>query len=205
MLLGSESVYSHQPPVANMLMIPPTPEPPHQLSLKLSTTEDTEESSVRSLDDLLVEVGDLFECQLRIDSLLSMSKKLQDQLRERLESSPQSMLPSHNYTLPTGQERGVYLAVEIGGSTLRVALVDLGSKGAHEERVRVRRMECSPIDKTVRELEDLKFFDWMAERIREMLAVDRKSHDHMQLDEPLRMGIAWSFPLESVYNWGCFH
>lgn len=196
-----ESIHSHHPPTVNMLMIPPSPKPPHQLSPKLSITEDAEENPLRSLDDLLFEVEDLFECQLRIESLLSMSKKLQTQLRERLESSSQSMLPSHNYTLPTGQERGVYLAVEIGGSTLRVALVDLGSKGERQECWRVRRMECSPIDTSVRELEGLYFFDWMAERIRDTLAVDRKSHDHMQLEEPLRMGIAWSFPLESVYKW----
>lgn len=158
--------------------------------------EDAEKTPMRSLDDLLVEVEHLFEHQLRVDSLLSMSRKLQCQLRERLESSSQSMLPSHNYTLPTSQERGVYLAVEIGGSTLRVGLVDLGFRGSNHERWRVRRMECSPIDTTVRELGGLRFFDWMAERIGDMLAVDKKSCDHVQLDEPLRMGIAWSFPLE---------
>lgn len=181
-----------------MLMIPPSPKHPHHLSPKPSTLEDGEENSLRTLDDLLVEVEDLFERQLRIDSLLSISKRLQNQLRERLESSPQSMLPSHNYTFPTGQERGIYLAVEIGGSTLRVALVDLGSRGVIQERWRVRRMESSPIDSSVRELEGLDFFDWMAGKIGDMLAVDKKSFDHMQLDEPLRMGIAWSFPLELV-------
>lgn len=186
-----------------MLNIASSPQPPHQLSLGLPIIGNALERPLRSMDDLVTEVKELFEHQLKVESLLSMSKKLQNQLREHLESSPQSMLPSHNYTLPTGQERGVYLAVEIGGSNLRVALVELGSGAVNQERLRVRRMECSPISESVRQMENLTFFDWMAERIRDMLAVNEQSRDHMQLDEPLRMGIAWSFPLESVHQLAC--
>ena len=108
------------------------------------------------------------------------------------------MLPSHNYTLPTGHEQGVYLALEIGGSTLRIALVELDGRGVKQERLRVRRMECSPIDATVRGLEGATFFDWMAGKIRNMLAAEQETPDHVHLAEPIRMGIAWSFPLELV-------
>lgn len=180
-----------------MLLVTSSPKPPHCL-IAGAPDSDANQMSNRSINDLLTEVQGLLEQNLRIDSLLSMSKKLQAQLREHLQSNLQSMLPSHNYSLPTGQEQGRYLAVEIGGSTLRVALVELGGQGVNQERLRVRRMECSPIDTNTRELRGLRFFDWMAERIRDMLALDREINDHMRLVEPLRMGIAWSFPLESV-------
>lgn len=154
--------------------------------------DNVRQSASRNMEDLMLEVEDLFERQLRIESLLSMSRKLQGELRERLKSSPQSMLPSHNYTLPTGQERGIYLALEVGGSTLRVALVELNGQGVNQERLRVRRIECSPIDAKVRQLRELAFFDWIAARIEDMLAMEVNT----KMDEPLRMGIAWSFPIE---------
>lgn len=178
--------------VANMLVVTPAPKPPHQLQAGVGDGDNARQSFSRNMEDLMLEVEDLFERQLRIESLLSMSRKLQAELKERLKSSPQSMLPSHNYTLPTGQERGIYLALEVGGSTLRVALVELHGQGVNQERLRVRRIEISPIDANVRHLRELAFFDWIAARIGDMLAMEVNT----KMDEPLRMGIAWSFPIE---------
>ena len=177
---------------ANMLMFTSSPKPPHQLLPKALNGVNVTHIASRSMDDLLLEVEELFTQQLRIESLLSISRKIQSELRERLNSSPQSMLPSYNYTLPTGQERGLYLALEIGGSTLRVALVQLYGKSVNHERLRVRRIKCSPIDAAVRQLKEVAFFDWIADRIRDMLAME----NHLTKAEPLRMGIAWSFPVE---------
>lgn len=175
-----------------MLVVTPAPKPPHQLQAGVENGDIARQSFSRNMEDLMLEVEDLFERQLRIESLLSMSRKLQAELRERLKSSPQSMLPSHNYTLPTGQEQGIYLALEVGGSTLRVALVELRGQGVNQERLRVRRIEISPIDANVRNLRELAFFDWIAARIGDMLAMEVNT----KMDEPLRMGIAWSFPIE---------
>lgn len=177
---------------ANMLMVTSSPKPPHQLLPKALKGVNVMHTGSRSMDDLMLEVEELFARQLRIESLLTMSRKIQSELRERLNSGPQSMLPSHNYTLPSGQERGTYLALEIGGSTLRVALVQLYGKGVNHERLRVRRIKCSPIDATVRQLREVAFFDWIAERIGDMLAMENL----LTIAEPLRMGIAWSFPVE---------
>ena len=152
----------------------------------------------RSMDDLLQEVQNLFERQLRVESLLSLSKKLQLELRERLDSSPHCMLPSHNYTLPDGEEKGTYLALEVGGSTLRVATVELSGRSQGSKCLRVRRMECSTIDSHVRNLHGLSFFDWIADRIAEMLVMDKETYEHMMKVEPLHMGIAWAFPIEWV-------
>lgn len=181
-----------------MLICDPLLHPPHLHQLKSSVESNEVAIYPRSMEDLLQEVQKLFAQQLRIESLLSLSKKLQVELKEHLVSSPQCMLPSHNYTLPNGEEKGTYLALEVGGSTLRVATVELSGRSTGSECLRVRRMECSPIDSHVRKFQGLSFFDWIAERIAEMLVMDKEASEHMLKVEPLHMGIAWAFPIELV-------
>ncbi|KAL8819043.1 MAG: hypothetical protein Q9223_002441 [Gallowayella weberi] len=179
-----------------MIVVNPSLSALHLLSLKPSFTENVTPVYETTMDLLLKEVQSLFEQQLRVESLLALSKKLQAEFKKRLQSSPQCMLPSHNYTLPTGKEHGTYLALEVGGSTLRVALVDLDGRASSTQSLRIRRIVTSTIDNRVRDLRGLAFFDWIAGRIEEMLAADREACDHMQLKEPLPMGIAWSFPID---------
>lgn len=152
----------------------------------------------RTLDGLLEEVQRLFEQQSMVESLLSLSKDLQIELKQHLISSPQCMLPSFNYTLPTGEERGTYLALEVGGSNLRMAFVELRGRRQNSESLRVKHTLSFPIDNSVRQLQDYAFFDWMAERIRETLASQNGVSYQTDDSEPLRMGVAWSFPIEFV-------
>lgn len=177
---------------ADMLILTSLPKPHHQLQLGGLDVAPANQPSPRSMDDLALEVEELFERQLRLDSLLSMSQKILDELKERLQSCTNSMLPSHNYTLPAGQEQGTYLALEVGGSNLRVALVELDGQATGHQRLRVRRMESSPIDANIRQLKGFAFFDWIADRIRYMLAIPNQ----LKWAEPLRMGVAWAFPVE---------
>ncbi len=181
-----------------MIVVHPSPNAPHLRSFKSSITEDAPRIHRTTMDLLLKEVQGLFEQQLRVESLLALSKKLQSEFKERLQSSTQCMLPSHNYTLPNGTEHGTYLALEVGGSTLRVALVDLHGRASSRQSLRIRRIATSTIDNRVRGLRGLAFFDWIAEKIGEMLSADKEACDYMELEEPIPMGIAWSFPIESV-------
>ena len=82
----------------------------------------------RTLDDLLLEIQRLFEAPLDSAKLMHMSTKLQDQFAPKLQASDICMLPSYNDKLPTGNEKGTYLALDVGGSTFRVALVELNGK-----------------------------------------------------------------------------
>ena len=148
------------------------------------------------MDNLLGEVKTLFGQLLDANSLLPLSKALQAELKQHLISSPQCMLPSFNYHLPTGQEQGLYLALEVGGSNLWMALVELHGRGHYPNSMRIRRSLSWPIDNTVKQLEGHAFFDWLVERIEEMLELELGNLKGMP--EPLRMGVAWSFPIESV-------
>jgi hexokinase len=171
-----------------------------RLAWRTSPTDDAHQPPCRSLDDLSREVQRLFEQPLEIESLLTISQKLQSQLREGLISSTQCMLPSHHYQLPSGQETGVYLAVEVGGSNLQVAVVELHGQDVNHGRFRVSRLQRSPIEANVKELGGLAFFDWIAQKIKDMLDGDA-DHDE-DPGKRLQMGLAWSFPLELVYRWG---
>lgn len=151
------------------------------------------------LDSLLHEVQSQFEQQTRIEDLLALSKKLQAELQQHMTSSPQCMLPSFNYELPTGQEQGTYLALEVGGSNLRMALVELNGRNLG---MRIQRTMCFAIDTAIRQLKECSFFDWMAEQIGKLLSVKVESSSHREGNGPLPMGVAWSFPIESVQTMG---
>lgn len=151
------------------------------------------------LDSLLHEVQSQFEQRTRIEDLLTLSKKLQAELQQHMISSPQCMLPSFNYELPTGQEQGTYLALEVGGSNLRMALVELNGR---DLGMRIRQAMYFAIDTAIRQLKEYVFFDWMAARIGELLKVEAESSSHTEGNGLLPMGVAWSFPIESVQTMG---
>jgi len=184
--------------IFNMLLTSANPGPGYKMPAATQGRITSTRVNSRHMENLLREVEGLFESQLSVESLLSLSKKLQVELRQHMVSSLQCMLPSFNYTLPTGQEQGTYLALEVGGSNLRMALLKLRGRHLGTECMRVRRTTISPIDRGVRQLQKYAFFDWMALQIKEMLVLEGENPDSLESVEPLRMGVAWSFPIESA-------
>ena len=145
----------------------------------------------RSLDDFSHEITRLFAAPLSPQTMLDMSKQLRAQLRACLQTSPISMLPSYNHALPTGQEKGTFLALDVGGSTFRVALVELLGKKDH-----VERSVSLPIDNRVKALVGTAFFDWMAEKIGATLADEGEKYTRDST--PLSLGLSWSFPIDQT-------
>jgi hexokinase len=82
----------------------------------------------RTMDDFLREIQRLLESPLKSTKLLQISGKLQEQFTPKLQASDICMLPSYNHKLPSGNEQGTYLALDVGGSTFRVAVVELNGK-----------------------------------------------------------------------------
>lgn len=128
------------------------------------------------------------------DQLRCFSKKLKLQFKERLQHHAASMLPSFNHLLPSGTERGNYLALDVGGSTLRVALVALRGREAVGNESEIVRMQIFKITPEIKGLEGMDFFEWMAIRIREVIKDDvAETSDR---DSLIPLGLAWSFPVE---------
>ena len=151
----------------------------------------------KDLDRFLDQLEELMPLTIPTDTLLDMSAKLTASLMEGVQSSAASMLPCHIYRLPSGHETGTFLSVDLGGSTLRVALVQLhgmnarlNHRGAPIEIVEMRTWDGSDIEH-LKSLRGDAFFDWIALRIGEVVGKLGRAVN----DAPLAMGISWSFPI----------
>lgn len=149
----------------------------------------------RTMDDLLREVQRVLEAPLEPANLLHMSTQLQEQFAPKLQASDICMLPSYNHKLPSGRERGTYLALDVGGSTFRIALVELNGTQANAKHMRIVFMKSFKIDEKVRQRSGTDFFDWMAEKIQQAVA-DPELQKINNNTKSFPMGLAWSFPVE---------
>ncbi|CAO3587381.1 unnamed protein product [Absidia cylindrospora] len=101
------------------------------------------------------------------------------------------IIPSYVTRLPSGQEKGTFLALDLGGSTLRVCAVHLLGQG----KVKVDEIKRSiSMTDPLRTGETSIFFDWMVDTVDMLL----KKHDLKSDAESLAMGICWSFPVDQT-------
>lgn len=168
------------------------------ISPLLTTGKEKHEAgkrSLRSLQDFLKDAEALILGPVNREGLLLLSAGLKEQYRRRLQDDPQCMLPSYSHQLPHGNECGRYLALDVGGSTLRVAVVELnGRASGSSEHSQIVSMQNFGIGKSVKDLQGNAFFDWVAAKVHEtILAGPSRTHS---FDSPLPMALAWSFPIE---------
>lgn len=147
----------------------------------------------RSLNDFSREVEAIFTHHLSTEKMLAMSRDICVQLNANAKTSDISMLPSFTHTLPTGTEMGTYLALDVGGSTLRISLVELSGK---DGGMQSRLTKSVFISEEVKRLRGKEFFAWMAENIDDALSSDNRRYGYGE--EPLLTGLSWSFPLEQT-------
>lgn len=148
----------------------------------------------RSPDDFLKEAEDLFLQPIQQDALRLLSLQLKAQFLDGLLTNPSCMLPSYNHQLPNRSEHGQYLTLDVGGSTLRVALVELQGREEPGKESRIVRIDSFKIDRDIKNLEGVAFFDWVAQRIVD--TISKALHSENTPEKPLPMGLAWSFPIE---------
>ena len=150
----------------------------------------------KSRGEFLEDVEKALSRDVRKERLSQLSNGLRAQFKESLSDNPNCMLPSYNHRLPTGDECGTYLALDVGGSTFRVALIRLSGRGSGESHHNFLKIRSVKINSMVKRLQGVAFFDWMAARIQE--TISGQSKGHKMSDAPLSMGMAWSFPIEYV-------
>jgi len=120
-----------------------------------------------------------------------------------------SMLPSFMYLMPDGSESGTSVAVDLGGSTLRVAVTRLYSRArrssieaarkapkeasiptTHKSFADVKCRRSWLVDTKVKRMAGVEFFDWIVERIAQVLETAGEGDGNN-----LSMGLTWSFPV----------
>jgi len=134
--------------------------------------------------------------EMQQDRLVTFSNGLKRQMEESLLENPLCMLPSYNHQLPTGDECGTYLALDVGGSTFRVALVGLSGRKNEGNECKILKSKSIKIDSAVKQLKGVLFFDWMAQGIEDTLSGQAEGQE--MSGTPLSMGLSWSFPIEQT-------
>jgi len=151
---------------------------------------------MRPLHDLQREAQALFSEPCNIQRMSYMSACLRREYVKKLESGTECMLPSFCHTLPTGQETGTFIALDMGGSTFRVALVELSTRAGANRGTEIKHMTVNKVDESTRQLPAEQFFAWTAGKIQDML---QKCGEGERLqDKPISIGLAWSFPIEQT-------
>ena len=136
-------------------------------------------------DVFLEYVKQQFLAPLSTPNLLSLSSSLYESYVGAASTSSAMMLPSHITTLPSGNEKGQYLALDLGGTNMRVALVRL-----QDNEASVEKLEKYLIPEKVKTGTAEAFFRWIAEGI---IALSSQC----VLDEgeyEWKLGVTWSFP-----------
>jgi hexokinase len=137
----------------------------------------------------LDDVNHQFLDPLSTPRLLSLSAALHKSYVVAASKSPAQMLPSHITRLPSGRECGQYLAVDLGGTNMRVALVRLQDNDAT-----VGKLEKFTIPESVKTGHARHFFAWIAERI--VTLTNQCVLDDGETE--WKMGVCWSFPFAYV-------
>ncbi|KAJ5321270.1 hypothetical protein N7476_004272 [Penicillium atrosanguineum] len=187
--------------------------------------EDEEQEDIST--ELDASQREYLEYHQRLDEFLSplsleeavlyrLARRFSGTYRHLALTSDQQFLPTPVTQLPTGEETGRYLAIDVGGSNLRVAFIELLGEAVESDvqpadasersrhtirkaqRQRVRRTleRAWPIQEHLKmdKAEDL--FAWIGDCIAEVVAESLTS-DATKKDIPaeLDMGITFSFPI----------
>ncbi|CAH7666155.1 hexokinase [Phakopsora pachyrhizi] len=111
-------------------------------------------------------------------------ESLEAGLKEKGHTVP--MIPTYVFGWPTGKEKGPYLAVDLGGTNLRVCHVELEGEGKFEiTQAKYRLTEEQ------KQQEGEKLFDFCAEFL-----VDQYGNENgeLQLEDEIALGFTFSYP-----------
>ncbi|KAK9450147.1 uncharacterized protein V1518DRAFT_194372 [Limtongia smithiae] len=125
-------------------------------------------------------------------------------------SAGPTMQPAYVAGMPTGRELGTFLAVDVGGSTLRTAVIRLAPReGApsdgHAEATAgdstskgsgILYRNSETIDDAIRNLDGHSFFAWIANQMQSAVeAAEQNGWLDRDNDGYVSAGLTWSFPL----------
>ncbi|KAI8363889.1 hypothetical protein BD560DRAFT_403766 [Blakeslea trispora] len=107
-----------------------------------------------------------------------------------------TMIPSYVTRMPTGNEKGIFLSLDLGGTNLRIAVVELKGNGKSV----VHELKRSP-SVELKTGEGAVFFDWIADAIYELITIEAAhlfGRNQFLDEEALSLGVCWSFPVDQT-------
>ncbi|KAF3043986.1 hypothetical protein E8E12_004541 [Didymella heteroderae] len=142
---------------------------------------------------------------LNLDTLLDLARRSSETYKDLAKTSTEHFLITPVIALPTGKEQGKFLAIDVGGSNLRVGFVELVGESAASNPSSPRIQDVSraikrsfdrswPIGDHLKMDQPEDLFGWigscMAEVVRE--ATDSNS---ISREEEIPLGVTFSFPM----------
>lgn len=101
------------------------------------------------------------------------------------------MIPTFVTDIPTGKEKGIFLAADLGGTNFRVCSVNLNGDHTHE----LKQSKYSiPLDLMKNSTAD-SLFSYLAKKIETFL---KENHDDLESTEHLKLGFTFSFPINQT-------
>jgi len=121
------------------------------------------------------------------DALVSIKCALVSSFKSGLSKDAPTMIPSFVSIFPTGTEIGEYLALDLGGTNLRVAVVRLLGNNRFDSGTK----ESFVIPDEKKKGNGDGLFDWIADMVKSVL--DEKGIDYKK---PVIVGATFSFPVK---------
>ncbi|KAK9492126.1 hypothetical protein V1508DRAFT_169160 [Lipomyces doorenjongii] len=146
--------------------------------------------STESLDLLVTRLADSMAAALQTGQTLMPAASSRAPAPESYLSS--TMLPSYIYALPTGLEKGTFISIDVGGSTLRIAVVSFEPPLRH-----MRYHTSEPLDAAIRNIDGRSFFLWLASQLQSVLYV-AEANGWIEESITVPVGLTWSFPLDQM-------
>ncbi|KAL4807705.1 hypothetical protein BDV18DRAFT_107247 [Aspergillus unguis] len=194
----------------------------HEITIDEPIDDDEEHDEDPAEMDPAVEA--YLEHQRKVDEFLSplvqdeallynLARRLSSVYRKLALESDEQFLPTPLSKLPNGLETGRYLAIDVGGSYLRVAFIELLGdsadpdvsrtcaserpiKKAQTHRVKRTLEKAWPIQEHLKKDKADDLFAWIGDCIAEVVAESLSSDETKgTVPEELEMGITFSFPI----------
>lgn len=176
-------------------------------------TQATSSSSSTDVELLLLQ-----KLETPLKNLSRLAQAFEDVFNHLALTSTSQFLPTPIRVLPNGEETGRFLALDLGGTNLRVGVVELfgedppSENGSYDEedeeedgsagggRLRIMTQGSWNIPEYLKSSTAERYFAWVAEKMGDVVggyldAVDAATRE-TTLVEGMGVGIAFSFPME---------
>ncbi|KIY45936.1 hypothetical protein FISHEDRAFT_66712 [Fistulina hepatica ATCC 64428] len=110
-------------------------------------------------------------------------------------NQPMAMIPTFVTGVPDGTEQGTFLALDLGGTNLRVCEVKLNG-----DRTFSLKQQKYKVSETLKTGEARALFDYMADSVDAFLTSTGSSGSESSIEDrgPLNLGLTFSFPVEQT-------
>ncbi|KAJ4379600.1 hypothetical protein N0V86_004781 [Didymella sp. IMI 355093] len=152
-------------------------------------------------------LDELTSC-LTVNTLLDLARRSSETYKLLAKTSTEHFLVTPVTALPTGKEQGKFLAIDVGGSNLRVGFVELVGEPAISKPDSHRIQDVSrtikrsfdkswPIGDHLKMDQPEDLFKWIGDCMAEVVQ-EAIYRDSIPTDEEISLGVTFSFPMARV-------